>query len=479
MTFYFYDLETSSASPRAGRIMQFAGQRTNENLEIVGEPDNILVKLADDVIPEPDAVLVHGITPQLTLSEGMSEADFAAYFHEKIAEPNTVFVGFNNIRFDDEFMRMMCYRTLYDPYQWHWKDGRSRWDLLDPIRMMRALRPDGMKWPLLNGKPTVKLELMAKENGITHENAHDALSDVLALIQLAQTFRKAQPKLFDFLVSNRDKKSVAKLVESGSPFVYTSGRYSGEHEKTTVVTTLFKHPRRDAAIVYDLRFDPTQWQGKTPEQIITHWKPKYGEDIEKLPVKTLQYNRCPAIAPLGVLDDESKARISLDEPTIKKHRELLEQSPDLIENLKKALDSMENAQQAQFDLGDTAVDDQIYGGFWTDADLSEMVSVRMTDPESFGQVIEQLKNKRIREMVPLYKARNYPAKLTHEERDSWESFRRKQLFAGGENSRYARFSKRMQEIAVTRKLNEHEEYLLTELQLYVESIIPEPDADQS
>ena len=124
MTFYFYDLETSSGSPRTGRIMQFAGQRTNERLEIIGEPDNILVKLADDVIPEPDAILVHGITPQQTLSEGMSEAEFAAYFHEKLAIADTVFVGFNNIRFDDEFVRKMCYRTMYDPYQWQWKEGR-------------------------------------------------------------------------------------------------------------------------------------------------------------------------------------------------------------------------------------------------------------------------------------------------------------------------------------------------------------------
>ncbi|MDO8265493.1 MAG: exodeoxyribonuclease I, partial [Candidatus Saccharibacteria bacterium] len=225
MNFYFYDLETSSGSPRTGRVMQFAGQRTNEDLEPIGEPDNLLVKLADDILPEPDAILVHKITPQQTLSDGISEAEFAEFFYEKVALKDTVFVGYNNIRFDDEFMRAVCFRTFHDPYEWHWKDGRGRWDLLDAIRMMRALRPDGMEWPFIDGKPTVKLEEMAKANGLLHENAHDALSDVLALIALASKFKNAQPKLFNYLLSARDKKGVAKIVEAGEPFVYTSGKY--------------------------------------------------------------------------------------------------------------------------------------------------------------------------------------------------------------------------------------------------------------
>lgn len=477
MTFYFYDLETSSGSPRNGRIMQFAGQRTNERLELVGEPDNILVKLPDDVIPEPDAILVHGITPQQTLSDGMSEAEFAAFFHEKVATPDTVFVGFNNIRFDDEFVRKMCYRTMYDPYQWHWKDGRARWDLLDPIRMMRALRPEGLKWPMIEGKPTVKLELMAKENGLLHDHAHDALSDVMALIQLAQLFHTHQPRLFAYMLEMKDKKAVAKLVESGEAFVYTSGRYATEFEKTTVVTSLFKHPRREAAIVYDLRFDPTPWYDKTPEELIKHWKPAYGDEIEKLPVKTLQYNRCPAIAPMTVLDQETRTRLALNTDDLQKHTQKLKDDPRLIENLKKALDIMEKAQQVQFDLGSEEVDDQMYSGFWNEADVNEMLRIRMTPPEELIKISETIRNKRLREMLPLYKARNYPGSLRAEEREAWEERRRKVFYAGGDKSVFARFSKRMQQLGSDSTLTAEQEYLLTELQLYVESIIPEPESE--
>jgi len=476
VTYYFYDLETSSASPHTGRIMQFAGQRTDENLEPIGEPDNMLIKLAGDVLPEPDAILVHGITPQRTIEEGLTEVEFIKFFEAQISLSGTVFVGFNNIRFDDEFMRRISYRTFRDPYQWHWKDDRGRWDLLDAIRMMRALRPEGLKWPMLDDKPSVRLGLMAKENGLTHDNAHDAMSDVIALIELAQKFRSAQPKLFEFLVDVRDKKKVAKIAEAGQPFVYTSGRYSGRHEKTTVVHTLFKHPRRDSAVVYDLREDPANWLKKSAEELAKHWQAKYGSELEKLPIKILQYNRCPAVAPYGVLDDASLKRISISPDTIKINQKILSDNPDFTKKVKDALDIVENEQQGRLPLSD-AVDDQMYDGFWGDDDQAELSVVSTADPDELSKLVTTVKNKRIREMIPLYKARNFPKHLTETEVVQWEEHRRESFSKGGEKSPINRFYNRMAEIAKTRKLTSDDEYLLTELQLYVESILPTDDTE--
>lgn len=471
-TYYFYDLETSSGSPRDGRIMQFAGQRTDVNLEPVGEPDNLLVKLADDVLPEPDAVLVHGITPQKTLQEGLTEVEFIRYFHENVALADTIFIGYNNIRFDDEFMRRACYRTFYDPYQWHWKDGRSRFDLLDPIRMMRALRPDGMKWPFADGKPTVKLELMAAENGFDHDNAHDALSDVRALIQIAQAFHAHQPKLFDWLLSTRDKASVAKVALSDSPFVYTSGKYSSDYEKTTLVHTLFKHPRREAAIVYNLREDPSEWFDKSVDELVVHWQVRYGDETKPLPVKTMQFNRCPAVAPAGVLDAASQERIGLDMTKCEEHRTLLTDNPEFIGRLKDALDVIEKEQQARL-IPDEEVDKQIYDGFWSEGDQIEMRKIRAAAPEELVKNITGLRNRRLREMLPLYVARNYPKVMSDDLRGIWEKHRQAVFYGGGGKSRFARFGKRMQELAKN-GLSKDQEYLLTELQLYVESVLPEP-----
>jgi len=146
-TLYFYDLETSGFNPREQRIMQFAGQRTDLGLKPIGEPHNILIALSEDILPDPDAILITGITPQQTIAEGISEAEFLKIFNSEVALPGTIFTGYNTIRFDDEFMRYSHYRNLYDPYEWQWRDDRSKWDLLDLVRITRALRPEGIKWP--------------------------------------------------------------------------------------------------------------------------------------------------------------------------------------------------------------------------------------------------------------------------------------------------------------------------------------------
>ena len=147
-TFFFYDLETSGLNPKRDRIMQFAGIRTDLNFNQIGDPVNILVKFPNDTLPSPGAINVTGITPQTTQLDGLSEPEFCKYVTEEIFTPETIVVGYNSVRFDDEHMRYTFYRNFYDPYEWEWKDGRSRWDLLDVVRLTRALRPEGIKWPI-------------------------------------------------------------------------------------------------------------------------------------------------------------------------------------------------------------------------------------------------------------------------------------------------------------------------------------------
>jgi hypothetical protein len=34
------------------------------------------------------------------------------------------------------------YRNFIDPYAWHWKNGNTRWDVLDVVRLCYALKRD-------------------------------------------------------------------------------------------------------------------------------------------------------------------------------------------------------------------------------------------------------------------------------------------------------------------------------------------------
>ena len=265
-TFFFYDLETSGLNPRSQRVMQFAGQRTDMNLNPIGEPIDVLVKLSEDILPEPYAILVTGTTPQKTLQDGISEPDFVKMFTEDVATPDTIIVGFNTVRFDDEFMRHTLWRNFYDPYEWSWSEGRSRWDMLDVVRMTRALRPDGINWPVNEeGEPVNKLELLSEANNLEHNHAHDALSDVEATIGVANLIKQKQPNLFEWLLKNRDKREVAKMVnlDDSKPFVYSSGRYGRECNFTTIAIPIALGSRPGSIVVYDLRYDPSDFSGLT------------------------------------------------------------------------------------------------------------------------------------------------------------------------------------------------------------------------
>lgn len=473
-TFFWYDLETSGISASTDRIMQFAGQRTSLSLEPIGEPVNILIRLTDDILPSPEAILITGITPQQTRADGISEAEFLKIFEEQVATPGTIFAGFNSVRFDDEFMRYLHYRNFYDPYVWQWKDERSRWDLLDVVRMTRALRPEGIEWPSIDGVATNRLELLTKANSIAHQNAHDALADVEACIAIAKLIQEKQPKLFDWLLKLRDKKTARDLVMSGQPFVYSSGKYQTEHEKTSVAMLLAEHPKKQGALVYDLRVDPTQFLPMTPEQLYERWKWEKDPTEARLPVKTLQFNRCPAVAPYGVLDPASIERIQLDEAQIKKHRAVLQAHPEFITQVMVALSKLDDEQAARY-AGPKSVDAQLYDGFIPQNDGKYMAVFRNADPANLAQEATKFADERLKKLASLYKARNYPKLLSDEERQAWEQYRQEKLLGGGQRSEAAQYFEKLGQ--VYQKASSDQRFLLEELQLYAESILPIDTAD--
>lgn len=477
-TLYFYDLETSGINPRSARIMQFAGQRTSLDLEPIGEPDNILVKLTPDILPEPDAVLITGIIPQQTIAEGISQAEFLHYFHENIVQPNTTFMGYNTVRFDDEFMRFANYQCFYDPYEMHYKDGCSRWDLLDVVRMTRALRPEGIQWPFApDGRPSNRLELLTSVNKLDHYSAHDALSDVYATIAVAKLIKSKQPKLYDYLYKLRDKRIVEKLVLSQDPFVYSSGRYSAQHEKTTISVMVAPHPtQKGSAFVYDLRHDPTPFKDMKPAELAELMsKYKHQEGELRLPVKQIQFNKCPAVAPLAVLTTKNSENLALNKTDINNNLVKLVAITDFNDRLQEAIRLREKQRQTTIVVDVNDVDSQLYDGFFNDADKSKMRTIRLADENKLADLHFDFDDNRLDKLLLLYKARQYPKSLTTDEQQQWEQYRTDKLLSGGGESRFAKYFSRIAELEKQPNLTDNQRYLLEELKLYGQSVMPYDD----
>lgn len=438
-SFFFYDLETSGLKGREDRIMQFAGQRTTLDLEPIGEPINILVKITDDALPSPQAINVTGITPQQTLRDGISEAEFCKYITEEIFTPGTIAVGYNTVRFDDEFMRATLWRNFYDPYEWEWKDGRSRWDMLDVVRMTRALRPEGINWPFRpDGKPTNRLELLTKENGLSHEHAHDALSDVYATIAVAKMIKEKQPDLFRFLFETRGKKDVAKYVNLANPqpFVYSSGRYSSEFNKTTVAVPIAPS-RNGNVLVYDLRYNP--------EDILDN------ESFYPV-IKELCYNKCPAVAPLSVLEKYGGwEKVGLTKELVDKNLEILYKHPDFIERMRTL-----NEERPEFPEAPEP-EQALYDGFLNDKDKIKVEAVRNADKNKLADFHPEFDDVRLPELLLHYKGRNFPDTLSEQENEKWEVYRRARL-----EKQLPRFLAELETV--------EDDFVKDELKLYLESL---------
>lgn len=473
MSYYFYDLETSGLDPRWHRIMQFAGQRTDENFKPIGEPHNIIVRLSEDVLPDPYAILVTGITPQKTLEEGISEPEFLKILSDEVFTPNTIMAGFNSIRFDDEFMRFSLYRNFYDPYEREWSEGRTRWDIIDLVRMTRALRPDGIQWPQTkDGKNTNRLEEITKANGIDHFAAHDALSDVEATIAVAKLIQNKQPKLYEHLLSLRQKNAVKQLIdlENPKPIVHSSGKFSTDVLSTSVVFPIAPHPTNpNAVLVYDLRFSPKEFadlnSDELAKRVFTPYKVLQEKKLNRLPVKAIHINKSPAVAPLGVLDESSQERINLTIAQVEVHLKELLALKDFAQRIHVAWESSDMEPL-------TDVDGQLYDGFLDSKDKLLLGDIRGRDEQTLADFHPNFVDERYDELLFRYKARNYPKSLSADEKAKWDQYRHIRFNDPKAAMNIQKYYQLLAVCAEERSQDSNAQFLIEELNLYAQSIMP-------
>ncbi|WP_150305793.1 exodeoxyribonuclease I [Pseudomonas saliphila] len=426
---FWYDFESTGIDPRRDRPLQVAGIRTDENLEEIGQPLCIDCRLPEDTLPHPMACLVTGIGPARATA-GLRESEFIEQLHRQMAEPGTCTAGYNSIRFDDEMARFTLYRNFYDPYAREWQGGNSRWDLLDALRTANALRPEGIIWPEQDGLPSLRLELLTRANGIDHGHAHDALADVRATIAMARLLRQAQPRLYQYLYDLRSKHKVSELIDLQRvrPLVHVSGRFGRERSGLAVVLPLAWHPvNRNALIVYDLAADPDQLMDLNADKLreLMYTRREDLEEGQQRPgLKLVHINKCPVLADIKVLREEDIQRLSLNmteflyrAETLGAWRSTGQQKLHAIFNEQRTADN-------------TAPDDcdlELYDGFMGDADRTQFELIREAGGEQLDAALWPLKDQRLVNMLPRYRARNFPESLDGPAQEQWFRFCREKL----------------------------------------------------
>lgn len=422
VTLYWHDYETFGLSPGADRPSQFAGIRTDLELNPIGEADEWYCRIPSDYLPEPIACLLTGITPQQTLQHGITENEFISNINDKFSQENTCVVGYNSIRFDDEVTRFTLYRNFLDPYQREWKNGCSRWDIIDLVRACYALRPEGINWPVdENDVPSFRLELLTKENGLAHDQAHDAMSDVYATIAIAKLIQQKQPKLYDYCFNLRNKNSVLNALKLGSftPLIHVSGMFPALQGCISYVLPITNHPtNKNAVIVVDLGKDLSSLETLTVEEIRNYlYTPAKDlpEGVTRPAIKLIHINKCPIVAPAKTLSEQRADELGIDRLQCRKSLDFIKTQVSLAEKLQLVF-----SEERDFENKQTAEEMLYSGGFFSNKDKALINKIAESDIATLVPDNYDFEDGRLKNLLWHYRARNGEQFLNVEEQEKWQ-----------------------------------------------------------
>ncbi len=470
---YFYDFETWGADPKRDRPAQFAGIRTDLDLNIISKPDVWYCQLANDYLPHPQAALITGLTPQLCNKKGLPETEFMQRILERFSQPHSCVLGYNSLRFDDEVTRYSLYRNFYEPYGREWQQGNSRWDLIDVVRACYALRPQGINWPLReDGSPSFKLELLTKANDLAHEQAHDALSDVYATIAIAKLIKEKQPKLFSYLFELRKKANVSELIDVAglTPLVHVSSKFPASAGCVSWIVPLAFHPtNKNAVICYNLQADPTPLLNDDIQTLSSKLYTRssdLAEGEERLGLKLIHLNKCPVLANAKTLTVERATELGIDRARCLQHLEWFKQHRSVQQK------AIELYQVPAEHGAETNPDYQLYSGFISDADKHKMQQLHQLSAEQLAVNAPVFSEERLNNLLFLYRARHYPYSLNDSELQKWQRYRTDKLMHGLDNPNLTmeEFSLALENLAHEHASDEQKMKILKALYLYVQSL---------
>jgi exodeoxyribonuclease-1 len=340
------------------------------------------------------------------------------------------------------------------------------------VRTAYALRPDGIEWPTHeDGRVSFRLEQLTAANGLAHEAAHDALSDVRATIALARLIRAKQPRLFDFCFSLHKKDKAAEEVglPGQRPFLHVSGMIPVERGCAALMWPLAYHPtNKNEILCWDLAYDPAELEGLSAttvrERLFTRMD-ELPEGTSRLPIKSVHLNKSPiAIANYKPYLPVLEQRWQCDAAQAMKHAERAARLRDLSPLWREVYQRPNDAA--------TDVDEDLYGGFIGNGDRRQLMQLRKMTPAQLAKANPAFDDARLEEILFRYRARNFPDSLSSEEHARWEEWRAARLLDGAGGARSAQ--QLFDEIDVIHQedVNERDEDILGALYDYAEMIVP-------
>lgn len=432
--FNIYDYESTGLNYMYDRPVQFAGIQADGDFNVIADPVNIMCRLPQDILMNPHAAIVHGLTPQELNGCGMSEPEFASKIQNFFGTKDSVHLGYNTEGFDKHITRHLFYRCLIGAYDYEWRNGCSRWDIQTLVRGLYAVARDAFQWPTNeDGKITFKLEKVCEANDIGNDNAHDALSDCRMTLNIAKLAFEAAPEWSQFFFEHRTKQAALKLLNLDQPLnkrfvVHSDFVYGKETCYVAPLVPICMSPSDASKVIcVDLRGNVEELEKLSPEQItaLLFSKEALPDGVERPPISLLALNNCPLLIPASHFNEDKFTINNLDRETCHSNFKKLLKYRDLQTKL-------ESAFAAQKERVEEDVDGQLYfgEGFISKDDLAVIREARQQSKEALAKCTIYLQDKRMQELVFRYRARNLPETLNDSEKAKWDAHVKSSLTIG-------------------------------------------------
>jgi exodeoxyribonuclease-1 len=380
LSFIFYDTETSGLSSAFDQILQFAAIRTDDDLNETGRFE-IRSRLLPYVVPSPQAMLVTGQTIHDLLDQARpSNYEMVTELRHQLGSwCPSAFIGYNSMRFDEELLRQSFYQCLHPPYLTN-TGGSRRADGLHLIRAAAVLHPDALAISLNHGgRPSFRLEHLAPANGFPHQNAHDALADVEALIHLCAIVKDECPQLWARFISFGSKAAVETFLRREVAFFLleffpaSTGRF---------VTTAIGTNNANVTYCYDLSVDPEGLRGLSDAELFARLEHR------PRPIRKVKRNAAPCLCPLAEAPAELLGGLSPAEYV--RRARIVRSDHALIERLVAAANGLETAYPPS-----PYVERQIYDGFWSNVDAAKLEAFHRAGWEERVAIADRLEDARL------------------------------------------------------------------------------------
>ncbi len=318
MSFVFFDTETTGLKRGFDQILHFAAVRTDANLNEVARFE-ARSRLQPHVLPHPSALRTNGL-PIERLTDTNLPSHYAMVGDIRrtlVSWSPAVFVGFNSIRFDEEMLRHALFQCLYPTYLTS-NHRNCRADALSLVMAADAVSPAQLVVPVSEeGRRTFRLQQLAAANGVVHARAHDAMSDVLATVELCRLVHQRSPELWQRFVRFSNKATVSDFVDAEDGFVLTEF-YGGQAYHTPVVCIGVDPDQANGRLCLNLNEDIGQLAAMGDVELQAHLSRKPS------PIRRFRVNSAPTLTaffdapehmldggPIGHIEDQAR-RVKAD-----------------------------------------------------------------------------------------------------------------------------------------------------------------------